>query len=117
MIVRALEKETDLFRPCQEGEEVLGFEYPDLSAIGALKYLANNTRPDIAFVIKLVVRFSVAPTMRHWNKVVNVLRYLQGTPDLGLFYKKNQDLSLINLTNFMFLLEGLSFHRSLVNRL
>jgi hypothetical protein len=25
----------------------------------------------------------------------DVLRYLQGTPDLGLFYKKYQDLSLI----------------------
>jgi hypothetical protein len=34
--------------------------------------------------------------MRHWNGVNDVLRYLQGTPNLGLFYKKNQDLSLIS---------------------
>jgi hypothetical protein len=27
--------------------------------------------------------------------VKDALRYLQGTPDLGLFYSKNQDLSLI----------------------
>jgi hypothetical protein len=27
--------------------------------------------------------------------VKDVLRYLQGTPDLSLFYPKNQDLSLI----------------------
>jgi hypothetical protein len=43
MVVRVLEKHTDPFRPHQEGEEVLGSEYPYLSAIGALMYLANNT--------------------------------------------------------------------------
>jgi hypothetical protein len=65
MIVRALEKDTDPFRPRQEGEEMLDSEYPNLSAIGALMYLANNTRPDIAFVLNLLVRCSAAPTLRH----------------------------------------------------
>jgi hypothetical protein len=51
MTVRALEKETDPFRPRQEGEDVLGSEYPYLSVIGVLMYLINNTRPDIAFVV------------------------------------------------------------------
>jgi hypothetical protein len=50
MIIRALEKDSDPFRPKQEGEEVLGAEYKYLSVIGALMYLANNTRPNIAFV-------------------------------------------------------------------
>jgi hypothetical protein len=45
MIIRALEKDTDPFRSRQEGEEVLGSEYPYLSVIKALLYLANNTRP------------------------------------------------------------------------
>jgi hypothetical protein len=95
MIVRALEKDTDPFLPHQEREDVLGSKYPYLSAIGALMYLANNTRPDIAFVVNLLARYSVTPTMRPWNEVKHVLRYLQGTPDLGLFYLKNQNLSLI----------------------
>jgi hypothetical protein len=51
MIVHALEKDKDPFRPKQEGEEVLGAECPYLSAICALMYLANNTRLDIAFVV------------------------------------------------------------------
>jgi hypothetical protein len=89
MVVRALEKDTDPFRPRQEGEEVLGSEYPYLSAIGSLMYLANNTRSDIAFAVILLARYSAAPTMRHWNWVKNILRYLWGTPDLGLFYPKN----------------------------
>jgi hypothetical protein len=93
MVIRDLEKETDPFWPCQE--EVLGSKYPYLSAIGALLYLTNNTRPDISFTANLHARYNAAPTMRHWNGVKNVLRYLQGITDLGLFYKKNQDLSLI----------------------
>jgi hypothetical protein len=89
MVVRALEKDTGPFRPRQEGEEVLGSEYPYLSAIGALMYLANNTRPDITFAVNLLARYSAAPIMHHWNKVKDVLRYLRGTSDLGLFYLKN----------------------------
>jgi hypothetical protein len=33
--------------------------------------------------------------MCNWNRVKDVLRYLQGTSDMGFFYPKNQDLSLI----------------------
>jgi hypothetical protein len=65
MVVRALEKDSDPFRPRQEGEEVLGSEYSYLTAIGALMYLANNTNPFIAFVVNLLARFSAAPTIRH----------------------------------------------------
>jgi hypothetical protein len=52
-------------------------------------YLANNARPDIAFAVNLLARYSATPTMRHWNGVKDVLRYLCGTPDLGLLYPKN----------------------------
>jgi hypothetical protein len=65
MIVRAFEKDIDPFWPRQEGEEVLGSEYTYLSAIRALMYLANNTRPDIIFTVNLLTRHSAAPTMRH----------------------------------------------------
>jgi hypothetical protein len=78
MIVHALEKDKDLFRPKEtRGGEVLGVEYSYISVIGAFMYLANNTRPDIAFA---------APTMHHWNNIKNILRYLNGTIDLGLFF-------------------------------
>jgi hypothetical protein len=73
MVVRALEKDTDPFQPRQEGEEVLGSEYSYLSINGALMYLANNTRSDITFVVNLLVRYSAAPTMCHWNGVKDVL--------------------------------------------
>jgi hypothetical protein len=41
-----------------ENEEVLRPEVPYLSAIGALMYIANCTRPDIAFAVNLLARYS-----------------------------------------------------------
>ena len=88
MVVRSLEVTKDPFRPKEENEELLGSEVPYLSAIGALMYLANYTRPDIAFSVNLLARYSSAPTKRHWNGIKHVLRYLRGTCDMGLFYSK-----------------------------
>jgi len=101
MVVRSLDIEKDPFRPREEEEEeeILGPHVPYLSAIGALMYLANSTRPDIAFAVNLLARHSAAPTKRHWVGVKTVLRYLNGTRDLGLFYNKNQDPSLLGYTD------------------
>jgi hypothetical protein len=90
MIIHALEKDKDPVRPKQEGEEVLGAEYPYLSAIGALMYLANNTRHDISFVVNYLVRHSATPTMCHWNSIKNILRYLNGTIDRFILLKKSK---------------------------
>ncbi len=87
-----LQKDTDPFRPRQEGEEVLDSEYPYLSVIGVLIYLANNTRPDIDFAVNYLVRHNTAPIMRHWNNIKNILRYLVGIADLQLFFKRTKNL-------------------------
>jgi hypothetical protein len=93
MVVRALEKDTNPFRSKEEGEEVLGQEYPYLSVIGVLMYLANNTRPDIAFAVNCLARHNATPTMRHWNDIKSILRYLVGTVDLGLYFRKTKILN------------------------
>ena len=67
MVVRSLDVEKDPFRPRDDGEEVLGPEVPYLTAIGALMYLANCTRPDIAFALNLLARHRAAPAKRHWS--------------------------------------------------
>ncbi|RVW88003.1 Retrovirus-related Pol polyprotein from transposon TNT 1-94 [Vitis vinifera] len=68
---------------------------PYLSAIGALMYLANCTRPDIAFSINLLARYNSAPTRRHWNGIKHILRYLRGTTDMGLFYSRESKQQLL----------------------
>jgi hypothetical protein len=99
MVVRSLDLEKDPFRPRDDEEQILGPKFPYLSAIGALMYLANNTRPDIAFAVNLLARHSSAPTKRHWVGIKNIFRYLNGTKDLGLFYKRSNDPNLIGSTD------------------
>ena len=89
MVVRSLDTKNDPFRPKEEKETLLGPKVPYLSAIGALLYLAQCTRPDISFAVNLLARYSSAPTKRHWNGVKHILRYLRGTMDMGLFYSKD----------------------------
>ena len=76
----------DLFRPCENGEELLGLEVLHLSAIGALMCLANYTCPYIVFSINLLAKHSFALTRRHCNDIKHILCNLQGTNDMGIFY-------------------------------
>jgi hypothetical protein len=65
MVVRSIDIKKDPFRPPDEGEKILGPQVPYLSAVGALMYLANSTRLDIAFAVNLLARHSAKPTKRH----------------------------------------------------
>ncbi|XP_070028918.1 secreted RxLR effector protein 161-like [Nicotiana sylvestris] len=95
MVVRSLVVNKNLFRPPEEDEELLGPEAPYLSAIGALMYLANATRPYIAFSINLLARYNSSPTRRHWNGIKHILRYLKGTLDISLFYANKYSADLV----------------------
>ena len=95
MVVRSLDVKKDPFRPRESDEELLGPEVPYLSAIGALMYLAGHTRPDISFAVNLLARYSSSPTRRHWNGVKHILRYLQGTQDMGLFFSNESKADLV----------------------
>ena len=100
MVVKSLDVTKDPFCPLEEGEKILGPEVPYLSAIGALLYLAKNTRPDIAFSVNLLARYSAAPIQRHWKGIKHLLHYLKGLVDLGMFYIYNNDTPY-TLTNFI----------------
>ena len=103
MVGWSLDVKQDPFRPQEDDEETLGLEVPYLSAIGALMYLANYTRPDIAFAVNLLARCSSAPTRRHWNGIKHILRYLLGTTDLGLFYPNGSKSQLVGYANTSYL--------------
>ena len=74
MIVCSLEVKKDPFRHKEDNKELLGPKVPYYNVIGALMYLANYTRSDIAFFVNLLVRYSSAPIKRYWNKFNHVLR-------------------------------------------
>ncbi|SGY56983.1 BQ5605_C006g04205 [Microbotryum silenes-dioicae] len=63
-----------------------------LQAIGSLMYAAVGTRPDLAFVVSYLARFSQQPGPEHWTAIKHVLCYIKGTLDLGLTYRKTNQL-------------------------
>ncbi|XP_074342802.1 secreted RxLR effector protein 161-like [Apium graveolens] len=103
MVVRSLEPDKDPFRPREDDEEVFGPEIPYLCVIGALMYLANNTRPDIAFAVNLLARFSSASMDRYWNGIKHIFHYLRGTIDVGLYFLKNSTSQLIGYADVEYL--------------
>ena len=53
------------------------------SVVGMLLYLSTNTRPDIAFAVSQVARFSNNPKQSHAVAVKTIVRYLIGTKNKG----------------------------------
>ena len=61
---------------------------------GGIMWLAGMTRPDIAIAARAVVRHSHNPCERHWKATAKMLAYLSSRWDLGITYKKGEELSL-----------------------
>ena len=59
------------------------------SAVGSLLYLAMATRPDMAFAVSNVAKFSAKPTKQHWTAMKRILRYLRCTADYGRVFTPN----------------------------
>ncbi len=73
--------------PQNDAEALEMHQYPYISIVGCLMYLAVTTRPDIAYVTRVLARFNSNPGLAHWQAAKHVLHYLKGTMDYKLVYK------------------------------
>ncbi|XP_022753639.1 uncharacterized protein LOC111301931 [Durio zibethinus] len=64
------------------------------SLVGCLLYL-TATRPDIMYVANLLFRFMQNPSELHFKAAKRVLRYVKGTNELGIWFKKNESSRLV----------------------
>jgi len=62
---------------------------PYASTVGSLMYAIVCTRPDLSQVISMVSRYMHDPGRGHWEAVKWILRYIKGTIDIGLVFKKD----------------------------
>lgn len=65
-------------------------EHPYRELIGCLTYLMLSSRPDISIAVNFLSRFQSAATDTHWIHLKRVLRYLQGTKEFSLEYKRSE---------------------------
>jgi len=64
------------------------------SLIGSLIYLSTCTRPDIAYSVSALSRFTSKPTQAHWRAAQRVLVYLRKYPNLGIRYSHSSDFAV-----------------------
>ena len=67
--------------------------------VGSLLYLAKQTRPDIMWITNVLSRFMNDPTVEHFNAGKRVLRYLQHTKSLRLFFPSTSNSTLVGETD------------------
>ena len=61
--------------------------------IRKLQYVVHS-RPDIALAVGIVARFSTNPKENHMMAIKRIMRYLKGTKEYGLYYKKNENFEI-----------------------
>jgi hypothetical protein len=76
-----------------EGEAFTG-PWNYRSVCGMLLYLSTNTRPDIAFAVSQVCRFTHDPKQSHARAVKMIVRYLKGTKNQGTLVQPAGQLNL-----------------------
>ena len=67
-----------------EGEPLSKLEYAKV--IGCFMYAMTCTRPDIAFAVGKLSRYTSNPSNLHWHAINRVLKYLKKTMSYGINY-------------------------------
>ncbi|KAJ8892617.1 hypothetical protein PR048_005198 [Dryococelus australis] len=76
-------------------KECIANAKPYRELVGSLMYACLTTRPDICTAVNFYSQFQTDATERQWVGLKRVLRYLQGTLDLGFRFKGISDVSLL----------------------
>ena len=66
--------------------------------IGSLLYITAS-RPNIMFATYLCARFQADPRDLHLVVVKQILRYLKGTPNLGMWHPRESGFNLLGYTD------------------
>ncbi|XP_047161805.1 secreted RxLR effector protein 161-like [Vigna umbellata] len=72
---------------------------PYASVVGSVMYAQTCTRPYISFVVGRLGRYQSNPGMDHWKATKKFLRYLQGTKEYMLNYRRSDHLEVIGYSD------------------
>ena len=74
-----------------DGNPIDQLEYSRV--IGCLMYAMTCTRPDIAYAVRKLSRYTSNPSVLHWQAIYKVLRYLKTTLNYGICYSGEPSVS------------------------
>ncbi|KAL4271284.1 hypothetical protein GQ457_13G018370 [Hibiscus cannabinus] len=72
---------------------------PYASVVGSLMFAQVCTRPDITFAVRMLGRYQSNLGINHWRATKKVLRYLKGTREHMLTYKRSDHLEVIGYSD------------------
>lgn len=78
----SLPSNDDSFPPFDQSEGQ--FICPYANVVGQISYLANWTRPDLAYSVNVAASFNQHHNEKHWQSLRNILRYLKSTKNMRL---------------------------------
>jgi hypothetical protein len=87
---------TERLEKVEAGEEPLNKEDHELyrSLVGSALYLVVGTRPDLAYVCSVLGKFVSKPTERCLRAAMQMIAYVKGTVDVGLWYPHQESFEL-----------------------
>lgn len=68
---------------------------PYRELVGCLMYLMVTSRPDICAAVSYFAGFQCGATEEHWVHLKRVLRYLKGTIDCKLVYRRSESVEML----------------------
>ncbi|XP_057975260.1 secreted RxLR effector protein 161-like [Malania oleifera] len=74
-------------------------DVPYAFVVGSLMYAQTCTKPDISFAIGMLSRYQSNPEMIHLKVAKKVLRYLQGTKDYKLMYRRSDLFEVVGYSD------------------
>jgi hypothetical protein len=76
----------------QSDDEPLPDQIPFSQVVGELNFLSSCTRPDITYAVSQMARKMHSPSMKDWQNLKRILRYLKGTLHFKLTYSSTEPL-------------------------
>ncbi|KAL7150071.1 hypothetical protein ABFS83_05G083800 [Erythranthe nasuta] len=66
---------------------------PYANAVGSLMYCMVCSRPDLAYAASVISRFMADLGQAHWEALKWTLRYMKGSAEIGLLFKRNDRIT------------------------
>lgn len=79
--------------PATEHDMELMKDKPYANGVGSIMYSMVCSRPDIAYAMSVESRFMANPGEHHWEALKWTMRYMNGSSNLGLMFKKQKEMN------------------------
>lgn len=90
-VTTPMEQKLSLLINIEKKEKIDCPNKPIRELVGCLMYLMLGTRPDLSYSVNYLSRYQDVAKEEVWTYAKRILRYIKGTVDIGLYYKREKN--------------------------